>query len=303
MTTSEASHLNKVSLGALRAVETTARLGTIRAAATALGVTPGAVSQQVLMAERQLNRTLFDRSQIGLTPTQFGSEVVALLREGFDSLDRAVALARKPANTLTVSVAPVFAAHWLVPKLPKLEAQSDGLRVNVDATADYVEPGISGIDACLRVASKTEISSLPANLSATWLAAQTIFPVCSPNLANKLISLADLSRVPIIADRKTTLNWDMWLKHGDMTKAQLSDGSGYSDASLCIDAAISGGGVFLAWDLLAVDAIAQGKLVKPFSHVAASGLSYWLVRQRRPASPRRMQQLETWLESAIADLR
>lgn len=293
-------HLNHVSLGALRAVETVARLGSIRAAAVALGVTPGAVSQQVIKAETQLNRTLFDRSPAGLTPTQSGIEVTALLRKGFRSLDQAVALTKTSGNTLTMSVAPVFAARWLVARLPELEAHSDGLRVNVDATADYVEPGASGIDACLRVADKSAIAALGSDLSVTWLADQNVFPVCVPKLARTLNATSDLLTVPVITDRKTTLDWKIWLDQAGLADAQLRAGSAYSDASLCIDAAISGGGVFLAWDMLAVDAIARGDLERPFDHVAPSGLSYWLVRQKRPAHPKQMQQLESWLKNTIS---
>lgn len=293
-------HLNHISLGALRAVEAVARLGTIRAAAEMLGVTPGAVSQQVMKAETQLNRTMFDRSSAGLTPTQFGTEVIAPLRDGFRKLDQAVALCKTSGNTLTVSVAPVFAARWLVPRLPELEAQSDNLRINVDATAEYVEPGASGVDACLRVASKTAMSALKSDLSTTWLANQYVFPVCAPKLAEKLHTPANILTVPIITDSKTTLDWQVWLDQVGLTDVQLRNGSSYSDASLCIDAAISGGGVFLAWDMLAVDAIARGDLVKPFKDVAASSLSYWLVQQKRPAHPKRMRQLKNWLQSAIS---
>ena len=223
-----------------------------------------------------------------------------LLRNGFRKLDQGVALSKTSGNTLTVSVAPVFAARWLVPRLPELEAQSDNLRINVDATADYVEPGASGIDACLRVASKSNMSALKSDLSATWLADQYVFPVCAPKLAERLHTPADLLTVPIITDSKTTLDWQVWLDQVGLANVQLRNGSSYSDASLCIDAAISGGGVFLAWDMLAVDAVARGDLVKPFKHVATSTLSYWLVQQKRPAHPKRMRQLENWLNSMIS---
>lgn len=111
MNIKDTSPLNTVSLGALRAVSTVASLGTIRAAANVLNVTPGAVSQQVLKAEAQLGRTLFERSSAGLTPTLVGHQVAALLKDGFNSLDQAVALTKPSEDRLTVSVAPVFAAR------------------------------------------------------------------------------------------------------------------------------------------------------------------------------------------------
>ena len=48
-------------LNSLRAVETVLRRGTLNAAAQEIGVTPGAVSQQVLKAETLLGVQLFKR--------------------------------------------------------------------------------------------------------------------------------------------------------------------------------------------------------------------------------------------------
>lgn len=295
-----APNLNRVSLGALRAVETVARLGSLRAAATELGVTPGAVSQQILKAEAQLGRHLFNRSPAGLVPTDIGKKSAALLKDGFRALEQAVALSTSPDDVLTISVAPVFASRWLVPRLPELEAESDPLRVNVDATARYVDPGYSGIDACLRVARKSEIASLGADLTAVWLADQHVFPICAPNIAENIHAVSDILCVPTITDRHTTLDWNIWLNRVGLHKDQMRPGTTYSDASLCIDATIAGGGIFLAWDMLAVDALSSSKVVAPFGDIVASGLSYWLVAQKRPNHPRRLQQLEAWLKTTIA---
>ena len=295
-----APNLNRVSLGALRAVETVARLGSVRAASAELGVTPGAVSQQVLKAEAQLGRHLFTRSSAGLVPTGIGQKTAALLKDGFRALEQAVALSKPSGDVLTLSVAPVFATRWLVPRLPELEAESDSLRVNVDATARYVDPGYSGIDACLRVARKSEIAVLAEDLTAVWLADQHVFPICAPNIAHNINAVSDILSVPTITDRHTTLDWTIWLDQVGLHKDQMRLGTVYSDASLCIDATIAGGGVFLAWDMLAVDALSSGKVVAPFRDIVPSGLSYWLVVQKRPNHPRRLQLLEAWLKTAIA---
>ena len=55
-------NLNSVHLNGLRAVEAVGRLGSLQAAADELGVTIGAVSQQVIKAEAQLGRPLFERA-------------------------------------------------------------------------------------------------------------------------------------------------------------------------------------------------------------------------------------------------
>ena len=64
--------LNNIHLNGLRAVEVAGRLGSLQAAADELGVTAGAVSQQIIKTEKQLGRVLFERSPRGLVATPFG---------------------------------------------------------------------------------------------------------------------------------------------------------------------------------------------------------------------------------------
>jgi DNA-binding transcriptional LysR family regulator len=68
-------NLSRFHLTGLRAVEAAGRLGTLRAAAAELGVTIGAVSQQILKAEEQFGRSLFERLPKGLKPTPFGQDI------------------------------------------------------------------------------------------------------------------------------------------------------------------------------------------------------------------------------------
>src|SRR5688500_16276988 len=115
-----ANPLNRLPLQSLRAVEAVARLGSLRAAAEDMGVTAGAVSQQVIRAEQILGRSLFQRTPAGMIPAAAASEVLALLRRGFADLSAAVARAAPQGeDCLNVSVAPALAARWLIWRLPK----------------------------------------------------------------------------------------------------------------------------------------------------------------------------------------
>lgn len=73
-------------LNGLRAVEAAGRLGSLAAAADELGVTPGAVSQQIAKAEAQLGRVLFERTPRGLVPTDFGQRFLARIGNAFSTL-------------------------------------------------------------------------------------------------------------------------------------------------------------------------------------------------------------------------
>ncbi len=149
-------HLNQVHLNGLRAVEVAGRLGTLAMAAEELGVSIGAVSQQILKTEQQLGRTLFMRTPRGLVPTPFGTQILAYLERGFRELSQGVALAQEPnRNLLTVSVAPVFAAKWLVPRLHSFQRAHPDLHVRIDSSIELVDLDHSDVDLAIRVGPGT----------------------------------------------------------------------------------------------------------------------------------------------------
>jgi DNA-binding transcriptional LysR family regulator len=110
----------------------------------------------------------------------------------------------------------------------------------------------------------------------------------------------DLCRAPIVRDANSTLPWSLWLDHFGIDEKALPLGSSFTDAALCLDAAIAGQGVMLAWNVLAEDALADGRLVAPFAHRAATGLGYWLVSSqlRRPTAA--MRRFSDWVAAEMA---
>ena len=204
-------NLLRYQLGALRAVEAVGRLGSLAKAAAALGVTVGAVSQQVHNAEQQLGRPIFVRTPKGLLPTPTGERLLAGLTSGFREISRAVAIAEtRPDHVLTVTVAPVFAAKWLVPRLMRFRDAWPELQIRIDASSALVDLGSSDVDVGVRVGAGTW-----PQVRAEHLIDQCLFPVCSPVLAPELERIEDLGRVCVIRDHGAPSAWDIWLAgHG-----------------------------------------------------------------------------------------
>lgn len=289
-------NLSRINLGGLRAVEAVGRLGSLRAAAEEIGVTPGAVSQQLQKTEAQLGCRLFERLPRGLKPTPRGAEVIAHLTGGLSELSAAVALAsRRREDRLTVSVAPVFAGKWLVWRLKDFDEAHPGTRIGIEATAAQVDPNTSDVDACIRVGT----GPWPG-VTAVKLAEQRAFPVCSPELAQGIGAPGDLQGLPVIRDRGAMFDWRLWLEPNGLDESLLGEGPVFSDASLCLDSAIAGQGVFLAWDLLACDALASGRLVAPFPGRYPTGSAYWFVTGRYAARSRSLRDFEGWLRRELA---
>jgi LysR family glycine cleavage system transcriptional activator len=288
-------NLNRIGLGGLRAIEAVGRLGSLRAAADEIGVTPGAVSQQVQKTEAQLGCALFERRAKGMTLTPRGQDVLRHLTSGMSELSAAVALAaRHREDTLTVSVAPVFAGKWLVWRLNGFHQAHPHLRIRVDATSVFVDPDTSDVDVCIRAG----LGQWPG-VNLTKLADQRALPVCSPALAPQINCPRDLGRVPVIRDHGEMFGWNIWLEPNGLDEAILSDGPVFSNASLCLDAAIAGQGVFLAWEALACDALKSGRLVAPFPDRHPTGFSYWYVTGKYAPRSQGVRDFETWLRSEL----
>lgn len=289
--------LNAVHLNGLRAVEVAARLGSLQAAADELGVTPGAVSQQIAKTEKQLGRTLFERSPKGLVATSFGEAFLPRLTGGFEALDMAVASARRRDETiLTISVAPVFAARWLVCRLDRFAERHPDIRLRIDATTQLANLEASSVDIGIRVGR----GDWP-DVTIEPLLEQEVFPVCSPALAEKLKLPEDILDLPAVIDGRSMFSWETWLSQVGLSGRTMTARHVFNDASLCLDAAIAGQGVMLAWQTLAGYSIIEGRLAVPYPVRVKTGFAHYFVTPPSRRDTRTVAAFKTWVRDEIAD--
>lgn len=287
--------LNSLHLNGLRAVETVARTGSLILAAKELGVSPSAVSQQINRTEKQLGCAVFSRTGSGLVLTAFGAVFAARLTLGFRELAQAAELADDDfAGPLVVSVAPAFAGRWLVPRLSRFFALHPELRLRIDASKRIADLDHSDIDIAIRLGD----GNWP-DVRAELLLAQEIFPVCAPALAARLHSIADLASVCVLSDENTMITWDRWFDSAGVAPVASIQGASFTDPTLCIEAAIAGHGVMLAWHLLAADALADKRLVAPFGVTATSGLGYYLVTSRTKRQTAKVTDFKRWVIAEV----
>lgn len=290
-------NLNRIHLNGLRALESVGRLGSLQKAADELGVSPGAVSQQVIKAEAQLGRAVFERTQRGLKPTEFGARFLDRLNAGFRALDEAVGSARRHAdNILTVSVAPVFASKWLVPRLAAYNRLFPDIVVRLDASTRLIDPETSDVDIAIRVGAGGW-----DGVRSELVLRQEVFPVCAPELASRLKTPRDLLDVPVVRDSNSNLSWDLWLAPHGLSESQLKPGNSFTDAALALDAAITGQGVMLAWATLAEHALTTGAVVAPFPSRVPAGFGYYLVTALARREDRKVRDFKDWIKRELAE--
>ena len=232
----------------------------------------------------------------GLAPTEFGALFAARLSAGFRELAQAVALADdSAAHTLVASVAPAFASRWLVPRLSRFYARHPELALRIDATTRLVDFNRSDVDIAIRMGD----GQWPG-ARAELLLALEIFPVCAPSIAKRLKTIADLANEWAICDENSMFTWDRWFATAGAPPVALLPGARFTDPMLCVEAAIAGQGVMLAWPLLVADALADGRLVAPFGISAGGGHGYYLATATGRRASAKVVAFKRWITEEVA---
>jgi len=288
-------NLNSIPLSSLRTVEAIGRRGTLAAAASELGVTPGALSQRLAKAEAVLGQKLFRRTSSGLSPTEVCLTCLPSLTRAMTDLSTVVGELSQAQNAnLTVSVAPIFASRWLIWRIQRFNIENPEISVRIDPRVEVVDLDRSEIDIGIRVGTEKAIGE-----NAIRLLDQRVFPVCSPDLMTEIKSMTDLFSVPIIRENEQLYGWSTWLNERAVPIPEFGNGPTYGDASLCLDAAMAGHGVFMAWETLACDALDRGQIAEPFNQRSVTDAAYWFVTNRISSRKKSVRKFKTWLQGEL----
>lgn len=139
-------------LTALRAFAAAAEHESLTRAAEALNVTHSAVSQQIRALEVRLGTRLIQRTKYGITLTSQGAFLANRLLGAFAEISEAAEAvgAVEAARPLLVSVTPMFAAAFLVPRMAGFIAAHPEIELNLDSTIEAVALTPGGVDLAIR---------------------------------------------------------------------------------------------------------------------------------------------------------
>ncbi len=281
----------------LRAFESASRLGSFKAAAGELAVTPTAISHQIKRLETHLGVALFERLHRSLQLTPAGEILAAEAQDAFLRLSRTLGNLRREGrvagpDTLTISVVPSLATKWLAPRLHDFQAAHPriGLRIVADeALVDLRRDRI--VDVALRYGPGPYGKGLHARR--LWPNGE-IIAVCAPALARdrSLRSAAGVARQMLIrtalpgsraqsSRTRSGSDWPAWFAAAGVTVDEslrkALDGPLFSASQLAIEAAIAGKGIALAPSVLAQRDITSGRLVQLFSVSLADPNAFWIL--------------------------
>ncbi|MDR0207688.1 MAG: LysR family transcriptional regulator [Pseudomonas putida] len=284
---------------ALRAFSETTRLGSLKAAAERMGVSPGAISQQIRLLEERLGVVLLTRNRHGVQLTEAGAALYPGLSRGFGQIESALldleALSR--ANTLTISTQPSFASSWLVPRLADFNARHPEIDVRVQSTAELVDLHRDPVDIALRHG----LGDYPG-LASIWLLAPVLLPVASPDLlAGGPVpeTPQDCLHYPLLQDADRA-DWTLWLQaHGVEPDNRSRRGPSFDEDLLLLRAAASGQGIALVQAQHAEDDLRSGRLVVAVDRPWPSRFAYYLVAREENLGRRPVRAFIDWIRMRL----
>lgn len=282
-------------LSALRAYEAAARCRNFTLAAMELNVTPSAVSHQMRKLEQWLGVKLFLRGSRPLKLTDTGSAYYVQVAASFDQLALITnrIRGRSATSILTVSTMDSFAANWLVPRLRNFYDEHPGLDVRISTSDSYVDFDRDAIDIAVRYGNGNW-----SNLSIELLFDDSVFAVCSPVLLenpNPIRTPVDIARHNLLHD-SAKIGWDQWLSAAGITDVvDATHGLSFGHSYLALQAAMSGQGIALASGPLVLDALADGRLVRPFDLNLPGDGAYYIAYPSHAQKDARITAFRQWL--------
>jgi LysR family glycine cleavage system transcriptional activator len=290
-------------LNALRAFEASARHLSYVKAADELFVTPAAISHQVKRLENYLGLRLFRRLPNRLLLTEAAQRLLTDLADVFRQLDAAVDRVRESRSrgVLTLSVAPMFAVKWLLPRLQSFAARHPDIDVLLSSSLEVVDLQRDGFDAAVRVGRGRY-----AGLDAVKLFDEAVTPLCSPHLLRgvPLRKPDDLQHFVLLHDDSMQADarvptWATWLEAAGATHVRPLRGLHFNQPDHALQAAIDGAGVALGWRYLAADDVAAGRLVQPFELELPLRSAFYFVSPSGAAKRPKVEALLDWMISEI----
>ena len=296
-------NLSSRDLLALQAFELAARTGSFKAAAETLHVTASAVSHRIAGLEKHLGERLFERGPRGVALSPAGRQLAAATGRAFGDLSRALARHSAGSRRLRVSAVPIFASHWLLPRLGQFLSQHPGIELQVEASPRMADMEAGLVDVALRYGDGTW-----PDMSAEKIMELRAVPVAAPALVRRLRlrAPADLPRAPLIRVSPFGTSWTDWAagasldpaafeRRRDEPKGLQVDGMGAA-----LRAAAHGLGVALVFDPLVDGEIRSGALCRVGPGVPTRGQIWFVCRPRERSLPA-IRALRRWLLQELSE--
>lgn len=284
-------------LRALEAFMRTVRLGSARAAAEEIGLSPSALSRRITNLEEFVGKKLFTRARQSMQLTDEGQAFYEAVNPHLEALARAVESQSDNVSLLRLrlGVLPMFGSQRLFPRLGELRKRHPLLHIDID-TAPHLEDRVGDtLDAAII------LSRGPASgLHAVRLDHNLVHAICSKDVAETIgeeINPEALSRQTFLIHNELPESFAAWKTANDLDDMDPAAIDHYDSGQLMLEAAAQGLGIAIMHDDHLRRA-ADPRLTNLPGVEVQSPYSYWFVCKPTALEMRPVRLFHDWLVRA-----
>ena len=273
------------------------RLGSAKAAAAELGLSPSALSRRVGALEDFTGKRLFTRQHQSMRLTEEGQAFFNIVSPRLDDLVEAVETQMESGNVLRLhlGVPALFGGQRLFPRLPELRKLHPRLHIDID-TGPHLESRVGdSLDAAIILAKEPD----PA-LHSVRLDHNRIYAIASKALVAELGEHPDkarLSRQTFLLHPDLHDSFEVWKNAVGMEGLEPAAIDHYDSGQLILEAAAQGLGIaIMHGDHF--NRSGDDRLAQLFDIIVESPYSYWFVCRPRSLDSRPVRIFHDWLVKA-----
>lgn len=283
-------------LKSLQALEMAIRVGSLKAAAENLGITPAAVGQRIRALEVYLGTDLLLRGRSGLSPTIDLERTLGDLKTAFAALDRVTQnLDFQRVTEIHVVADPDWSELWLLPRLDAFRAENPNILFCINGAGDV--PLRLGAPDC-----RIEYGD-PAGGEVLYR--DRLLPVTGPDNLRRIadwdeqMPLEGMPFLHLVAQRDDPLRpgWPDWVEKFGYRREGAGRGVHYRHARLALEAVRENVGFLICGLSLVERDLAMGSVVLPYpAHQSLTAPAPYTLRLPAHGSQRpQLQRFCDWL--------
>jgi LysR family transcriptional regulator, glycine cleavage system transcriptional activator len=280
-------------LRSLEAFVRVAKLGSAKAAASELSLSPPALSRRIKALEDFMGKTLFDRRSQAMVLNSDGKALLAAIEPALEAMAEAVdeLSGQGGEYRLRLGVLPLFGTQRLIPRLPELRKMFPKLHIDVDTSAHAENLLGDVVDAAIIIAAEVD-----PRLYSVRLDRNTVYAIASKTLAEEqnIQSPADLARQTVMVHSDMPLIFDKWREAMGVPKLKPAVVDSIGSGPLMLEAAANGLGIAIMHGSHLSDA-RDPRLTRLFDVEVESPYSYWFVCRPRALKQRAVKIFHDWL--------
>ena len=284
-------------LRALEAFMRTVRLGSARAAAEEIGLSPSALSRRITNLEEFVGKKLFTRARQSMQLTDEGQAFYEAVNPHMEALARAVesqsdniALLR-----LRLGVLPMFGSQRLFPRLGELRKSHPLLHIDID-TGPHLDGRVGDtLDAAIILSQGPDTA-----FHAVRLDYNMVHAICSKETAKALGDTPDpdkLAKQTFLIHNELPASFQAWKQALGLEGMEPAAIDHYDSGQLMLEAAAQGLGIAIMHDDHMRRA-ADNRLAHLWDKEVESPYSYWFICKPQALESRPVRLFHDWLVRA-----